>query len=82
MIGGTTLAHCRIDILVAYIIFLRGTYICGLIILINLITVHGCFGSWLSYILYGREAYIQVPVSSQQCYLVLMLYTMPYTVSI
>ena len=26
-IGGTTLVDCRIDILVAYIIFLKGTYI-------------------------------------------------------
>ena len=35
-IGGTTLADCRMDILVAYIIFLKGTYIYGPIILINL----------------------------------------------
>ena len=35
-IGGTTLADCRMDILVPYIIFLKGTYIDGPIILINL----------------------------------------------
>ena len=35
-IGGTTLADCRMDILVAYIIFLKDTYIYGPIILINL----------------------------------------------
>ena len=35
-IGGTTLVDCRMDILVAYIIFLKGTYIYGPIILINL----------------------------------------------
>ena len=35
-IGGTTLADCRMDILVAYKIFLKGTYIYGPIILINL----------------------------------------------
>ena len=35
-IGGTTLADCRMDILIPYIIFLKGTYIDGPIILINL----------------------------------------------
>ena len=34
-IGGTTLADCRMDILVAYIIFLKGTYDFGPVILIN-----------------------------------------------
>ena len=33
-IGGTTLADCRMDILVAYIIFLKGTYICDPVIFI------------------------------------------------
>ena len=35
-IGGTKLADCRMDILVAYVIFLKGTYICDPITLINL----------------------------------------------
>ena len=35
-IGGTTLDDCRMDILVAYIIFLKGTFIYDPIILINL----------------------------------------------
>ena len=35
-IGGTTLADCKMDILVAYIIFLKGTYICDPVILIYL----------------------------------------------
>ena len=35
-IGGTTLADCEMDILVAYIIFLKGTCICDLVMLINL----------------------------------------------
>ena len=35
-IGGTALADCRMDILVPCIIFLKGTYIDGPIILINL----------------------------------------------
>ena len=35
-IGGTTLADCKNYILVAYIIFLKGTYICDPVILIHL----------------------------------------------
>ena len=35
-IGGTTLADCKMDILVAYIIVLKGNYICDPVILIHL----------------------------------------------
>ena len=42
---GTAWDDCRIDILVANIIFLRGTCICGPIILFDFMIVHGCCGS-------------------------------------
>ena len=35
-IGGTTLADFKMDILVAFFIFLKGTYICDPVILIHL----------------------------------------------